>query len=158
MVSPIGLPRYCCPKNISNTPFQLPVKFNLFSNTSSFTFSKIQLYFTLCSEFFVSFIVISSNFSYHVPSFIHVLITHLKLRTESSLWPAHSCSCHHSGSPHRSSLAFLSFRVASVHSKPHVRFETTISKLNVSGLCAADLLLASVKEGTPNLTEGCYRI
>lgn len=89
-----------------------------------------------------SHVVMFSNFSCHVPSFIHILVTELNLRPESSLWPAHSCSSHHSGSPHRShSLAFLSFRVASVNSEPRVHFETTaatISKLSISGLCAAD--------------------
>lgn len=60
-----------------------------------------------------------------------------------------SWSCHHSGSPYRSSLAILSFRAAAVHSKPCVHFETTaatISKLGIPGLCAAHLSLASVKE------------
>lgn len=146
MVSLIGLPSYRCPKTIPSTPFQWPVKFNLFSNTSSITFCKIQLYFTVHSEFFGSFSHCHiQQFLMSCPILYPCLDHELKLRPESSLCPAHSYSCHHSGSPYRSSLAFLSFRLASVHSKPHVRFETTaatISKLSISGHCAADLLLA----------------
>lgn len=54
----------------------------------------------------------------------------------------------HAKSPHRSSYAFLNFRIASVHSKPHLCFQitaATIFKLSTLGLCTADLLLTSVK-------------
>lgn len=52
----------------------------------------------------------------------------------------------HAKSPHRNSYAFLNFKT--VHSRPHIFFQitaATTSKLSVSGLCTADLLLSSVK-------------
>lgn len=54
----------------------------------------------------------------------------------------------HAKRSHRSSYAFLNFKTASVHSKPCLCFQktaATISKLSISGLCTADLLLTSVK-------------